>query len=325
MKKIFKNIVICIALLLCAPLFAETATVTFIHGKAEVQKKDGNWYPLNVGDTIEEMEVISTGFYSDIKLEYKSSIVALGALTRVTLENMSSSEERDNVSLYLNTGAVRSKVNHTKERRVSYVVKTPVAVASVRGTDFTITASGSVTCNEGAVVVFPNIEIKNTAKKSTSEQTEEETEEESELEDLDDDTPVITEAVANDNNEVTEVAMEKEVETETAKTDSGDYGPASSITPAKAIADNAPAGAIVVGKSQTVSISGMGTTETPIASASKKSQQAKTVVTTAASQEAEIVGTTSAATQSAAKEVISASENIVVKTGKITAEVVLQD
>jgi len=327
MKKGFKVLLLTIGFgfILSSPLFAENATVTYVRGKVEVQRTDGNWYPLDVGDVVTESETISTGFYSDLKLEYNSSIIALGALTRVTLENLSSSSDKDSVSLYLNTGAVRSKVNHTKEKRVSYVVKSPVAVASVRGTDFTITANGMVTCNEGAVVVFPNIDIsKGNAKKDKNEKVEEEEESEeetsSEAEETSSESSVTTSAVA-----IEDTAESSTSSDEITESNAGDYGPATSTTPAKAIANDAPAGAIVVAKSQTVSITSIGTTETPIANASKKSQQAKAVVTTAASQEAEIVGSSTVTAQSSAKEVTAAVEAVVIKTGKITAEIVLQD
>lgn len=314
LKKLF--VIIGLSLLVCSSVFAEgsSAKVTFVRGKVEVQRQDGNWYPLEIGDVVNEAETISTGFYSDLKLEYNSSIIALGALTRVTLENLSSSTEKDNVSLYLNTGAVRSKVNHTKERRVSYVVKTPVAVASVRGTDFTVTAKGEITCNEGAVVVFPNVEKHNTAVKNNAK---EDSEEES-SEDEEESSEPITEAVAiAESVETTDASSEVET--------TGDYGSATPTTAAREIANDAPAGAIVVGKAQTVSITVVGTTETPIATATKKSQQAKTVVATAATQEAEVVGSVTVADAATTKEIKTAVETLVSKPAKINVEIVLQD
>jgi len=289
-----------LAVFLCSPVFAENATVTYVRGKVEVQRQDGNWYPLSIGDVVEQSETISTGFYSDVKLEYNSSVIALGALTRVTLENLNSSSDKEDVSLYLNMGAVRSKVNHTKERRVSYVVKSPVAVASVRGTDFTITATGAVTCHEGAVVVFPNterFEVTSASKSKKEQKSEDETEEE-------------------------DVDEEEETPSETLP---GDYESATATTAAKEIANDAPAGAIVVGKDQTVSITSVGTTETPIVNASKKTQQAKTVVTSAADQEVEVVGSAATTNQASAKEVTSAVENVQIKPGSITAEIELID
>lgn len=245
-------------------LFSEQATVTFIRGKVELLRSDGNWYKLNVGDKIQSNETITTGFASEAKVEYNDSIMVLGAVTRCTLESLSTSSEKDNVSVFLNTGAVRSKVNHTSNKRVSYTVKTPVAVASVRGTDFTLTANGSVTCNEGAVVVYPN--IYRVSKVNVNSDSEDQTEEESNTDDTSDE---------NINNDV-QIDL--------------DYESAISTTPANEISETAPVGAIVVGQNQTVTITTQGTTETPIVNATKKTTQAKNIVTTAADNEIEVVG-----------------------------------
>lgn len=273
----------------CFPLFADSALVTYVRGKVEVQRQDGNWYPLSVGDTVEQSETISTGFYSDAKLEYNSSIMVLGALTRMTLEKLATSNDKEDVSLYLNVGAVRSKVNHTKEKRVAYVVKTSVAVASVRGTDFTITANGAITCHEGAVVVYPNVE-RFDIPVSSQEAEESEQEEETSEEDT---------------------------------TESGDYGPATPTTPAKEISEDAPAGAIVVGKDQTVSVTPDGT-ETPLVNATKKTQQAKTVVSTAASQEVEVVGSSAVTDNVNADSVSETVDTIILKNGSLILDVDLQ-
>lgn len=253
MKKNFVKVLIStvFTFFICSSLFAENARVTYVKGKAEVLREN-SWVQLSAGDTLNKADVISTGFQSEVKIEYGGSIMALGALTRITLENLSTSEKKDNVSVYLNTGAVRSKVTHTQEKRVAYNVKTPVAVASVRGTDFTMRASGTVTCHEGAVVVYPsfnriakNANIKDFNK---AEETEE-----------------------------TEGSSDEEI---------GDNGPATPTTPADEISDGVPAGAFVVGQDQTVSINPFGNTDTPMQHADKELESVKTqVAVTAASME----------------------------------------
>ena len=55
----------------------------------------------------------------------------------------------------LNVGAVRSKVTHPENKRVSQSIRNPVTVCSVRGTEYICFASGRVICFEGAVAVFP--------------------------------------------------------------------------------------------------------------------------------------------------------------------------
>ena len=141
--------VLCIAL----PLCAASAKVVSAEGKVEVERK-GKWIPLSANDTVSEGEVISTGFKSKAVLRYQSSVLQLGALTRVTLEKLAAGEKSDTVAVYLNTGAVKSTVQRAENRRVNYTVRNPVAVASVRGTEFDFSGDGSISCAEGAVAVY---------------------------------------------------------------------------------------------------------------------------------------------------------------------------
>src|SRR5574344_679797 len=135
-------------------LFADNAIVASVKGKVEVNRNN-NWIQLKVGDKIAENETVNTGFNSEAKIKYNDSILYLAPLTRVTLETLVSTSTSDKVNVYLNTGAVRSKVNHTENNRISYTVRNPVAVASVRGTDFTVSDSSDIECFDGAVAVCP--------------------------------------------------------------------------------------------------------------------------------------------------------------------------
>lgn len=154
MKSVKVMIVAAAAVLLSVPLCAENATVVSLKGKVEVSR-EGKWIPLSENAKISEGEVISTGFKSEAVLKYEGSLMQLGPLTRITLEQLAQSDTKDSVSVYLNTGAVSSQVTHSTNKRVSYTVRNPIAVASVRGTDFTFTGSARVSCSSGAVAVTP--------------------------------------------------------------------------------------------------------------------------------------------------------------------------
>lgn len=134
--------------------FADSAEIISVKGKVEVSRGDA-WITLKAGDTVTESETISTGFQSEAKIKYKDSIMQLGALSRVTLSKLSTSSTKDVVDVYLNTGAVRSKVNHSADKKVNYTVRNPVAVASVRGTEFISCDDGTIICFSGAVVLTP--------------------------------------------------------------------------------------------------------------------------------------------------------------------------
>lgn len=295
-------------------LFAESAVVTYVKGKVEVSAPNG-WVALKVGDKINASDTISTGFQAEARIEYNGSLMSLGSLTRITLDNLASSSTKDDVSVYLSTGAVRSKVTHTDNKRVSYSVKSPIAVASVRGTDFTVTANGTVSCNEGAVAVYANREDRK-AKKSSGKAKAETTEEEESEENSE----------AEENND----AQESGSNTEASDGKSpGDYEAATATTPADEIDEKAPIGAIVVGKNQEVTFKTTGSVETPMVNAIKKSTKVINTVTTAAAQETVAIGGTSTVTtviiENTVPEVITVPEPEIIQTSSIITTIVLED
>ena len=131
-------------------VFAVNAKVTYVKGKVEVSR-GSSWVALKVGDEISEADTISTGFQSEARLSYKGSVMAVPALTRITFEKLATSGNTDSVSLYVDTGAVRSKVTHTENERIGYNARSSVAVASVRGTGFDFRADGTTAVFEGAI------------------------------------------------------------------------------------------------------------------------------------------------------------------------------
>ena len=135
-----------------AAAFAADATVTYVSGKVEVQR-NGKWVALQKGDTVAKSETISTGFQSEAKIKMMDSVMYLGPVTRITLEELSTSEQQDNVNVYLKTGTARSQVRHIDSKRVNYQVHTAVAVASCRGTDWVADDSNHFACYDGLIAV----------------------------------------------------------------------------------------------------------------------------------------------------------------------------
>ena len=129
-------------------LFAVDATVTFVSGKVEVQR-NGKWVALQKGDTVAKSETISTGFQSEAKIKLMDSVMYLGPVTRITLEELSTVDQTDNVNVYLKTGTTRSQVKHVDNKRVNYQVHTAVAVASCRGTGWIADDSNTFIGTEG--------------------------------------------------------------------------------------------------------------------------------------------------------------------------------
>lgn len=151
--------IIGIALICCGfSLFASEGTITYLKGKVEVQRNN-EWVALKIGDIVYSSEVISTGFQSEAKIKVMDSVLSLGPLTRIALKELSSTQEKDKINVYLNTGTIRTKVNHTENKRVSCQVRTPIGVASVRGTEFIMDDSNTVTVIQGLVSVATNLAL----------------------------------------------------------------------------------------------------------------------------------------------------------------------
>ena len=182
MRKIKALLLAAVFVIFGASAFAADATVTFVSGKVEVQR-NGQWVALQKGDTVAKSETISTGFQSEAKIKILDSVMYLGPVTRITLEELSSNGQKDNVNVYLKTGTARSQVKHVDNKRVNYQVHTAVAVASCRGTGWIIDDSNNVDCYEGVVAVSvyhePVAEAAlSDAKEGETEETGDETEEE---------------------------------------------------------------------------------------------------------------------------------------------------
>ncbi len=113
--------------------YALDAKVLSAKGKTEVLKND-KWAPLKEGSTLSKGDVIQTGFKSSLKLMIGASTVEVAPMTRITIEQLVSKKTKDETSLYLDTGSVKSNVNKVDKRKVGFTVRSPAATASVRGT-----------------------------------------------------------------------------------------------------------------------------------------------------------------------------------------------
>ncbi len=255
MKKLFTKFIsiFVLSFLITSPVIAEDAVVTFVKGKVEVLKGD-SWVSLNVGDSLKQSDTVSTGFQSEAKIKMNGSLMALGALTRITLDQLAIGGKNEKVDVYLSTGAVRSKVTHTDDTRISYSVRSPVAVASVRGTDFFMTEKGDISCFEGAIAVSANDGSRN---------------------------------IPTDTSELVIIGEEEEGENEgDSETPEGDNTPAKPTTDPNEISSDAPDNSVVVGANQKTTFSKSGEPEKPADTAKKNVNKVKDTVSTAADKEA---------------------------------------
>lgn len=122
-----------------------------IEGKVEILE-GGMWIPVEEGDIIQERgAVISTGFKSNAVVSVKGTNFTLGPLTRITIENMVAMENKDSIQIYIDSGSLKANVSSSDGRKVGFKVRSAVATASVRGTEFKVTSSGRLSVTQGLV------------------------------------------------------------------------------------------------------------------------------------------------------------------------------
>lgn len=166
MKKIFKLLICIFSIFLFSQnLFADSAVVTYARGKVEIDRGDG-WQPLRAGDEVFQSDILSTGFKSELRMNYNGSIISMAALTRITFEKLTTDGNKDIVDMYIDSGMIRAKVSRVNREPADFKARTAVSVASVRGTDFIVIASGKVSCNNGKVAVSSLVKKKEKKKKS---------------------------------------------------------------------------------------------------------------------------------------------------------------
>ncbi len=132
-------------------IFAADAKVVSVKGKVEVQK-NGAWVALTEGESLEKGALVSTGFNSQAVIRMNNNaLVTLAPLTRITIEQLAETDKKEETRLFMDSGNVKFKVSHTGSRRSDFKVRSPVATASVRGTEGVIYATGLLSVSDGLV------------------------------------------------------------------------------------------------------------------------------------------------------------------------------
>lgn len=151
MKKILSAVFILSVFILSAAAQDKVfAKVESINGKVEVYK-GSSWTPLAQGDSLSKGDIISTGFNSEAVISFKDSTVKLSPLTRMTVEQLTSNEKKEQTQLFIDSGKISASVKHAENKRTDFKVRSPVSTASVRGTDFDFFAMGKIMTTSGLV------------------------------------------------------------------------------------------------------------------------------------------------------------------------------
>ncbi|HPH02901.1 MAG TPA: FecR family protein [Spirochaetota bacterium] len=137
MKRIFVFSMCFFAMATLSLEAAATATVVQVQGRVSIRSgASGPWVTARSGMTLPEGASITTGYQSAVTLRIAptGSVVRLNQFTTVSVASLGQSGNTVNTTLKLKMGTVRAVVRNTVNERSSFVVSTPVATASVRGT-----------------------------------------------------------------------------------------------------------------------------------------------------------------------------------------------
>ncbi|MBP5251685.1 MAG: FecR domain-containing protein [Treponema sp.] len=147
MKKLFA-----VSLMASLASLAFSFDITFTSVTGKVEFLDGSqWVKAREGDVIEQGTVVSTGYRSKATLKSKSAVFEIGPMTRITLEDLKTSNGKESTQLFLDSGSIQTEV----EKGNKFKVRSAVATASVRGTRFRKTCSGRLGVGGGIVDFGP--------------------------------------------------------------------------------------------------------------------------------------------------------------------------
>jgi ferric-dicitrate binding protein FerR (iron transport regulator) len=116
---------------------AAQAVFVEAHGKVEVLSPGASeWTAAAAGMAVEVETLISVGFRSGALIQTGTSRIQLRPLTRLSLEEIVLLEGSENIGLSLRAGRIRADVSPPQGITTEFTVRSPVTVASVRGTSF---------------------------------------------------------------------------------------------------------------------------------------------------------------------------------------------
>jgi len=118
-------------------VFAQNGVIKQVSGTVELKRANETAYvPAQVGDTVSENTVVSTGFRSFAVIEVGGTSIQVRPATRLTLTEIRSLDSEESLQMNLRSGSVRVDVTPPAGSRSNTRVQSPNASASVRGTSF---------------------------------------------------------------------------------------------------------------------------------------------------------------------------------------------
>ena len=116
-------------------VFSQNGVIREFTGDVELKRAGSSVFvPAAVGALVSPNTIISTGFRSSAVVVIGSSVITVSPLTRLTLAEIQSAANTENVNVNLQAGKVRVEVKPPAGSKTNFTVQSPSATASVRGT-----------------------------------------------------------------------------------------------------------------------------------------------------------------------------------------------
>ena len=135
--------------------FEEHAVITFMVG--DVKKNNAE---VQIGDIIKENDAITTGDNSSCDIRIGESIIRIKSKSDVKIASLLKNDKVENTAINLDSGKIICKAKKLSKEE-SFLVKTPTAVAAIRGTQFIVEADKALTTRvkvfEGEVKVAKRV------------------------------------------------------------------------------------------------------------------------------------------------------------------------
>lgn len=132
------------------------ASIAFSIGEV---KKNGQ--PVNIGDILNQNDIIETGTMSSCDIKIGDSLIRIKENSKAILAQLLRKDGLENTTLGLDVGKMICKPKKLLKNE-SFLVKTPTAVAGVRGTNFSVEADAQKTTRikvfDGKVAVVKRVE-----------------------------------------------------------------------------------------------------------------------------------------------------------------------
>jgi hypothetical protein len=118
-------------------VFAQEAHIQEVNGTVEIKGPgETQWKAARQGQRLERGAMISTGFRSGALIVIGNSKLRVQPLSRLSVEELAAGGKDEKVDINLRAGQVRATVQPPPGGQTAFTVRSPMATASVRGTEF---------------------------------------------------------------------------------------------------------------------------------------------------------------------------------------------